>query len=90
MKPSHGQDKFICPECGSVEALPVSLRKAPRANPGPRREVVCARCGFEIPLHLAERWGGLSVAEAQKEWVEVYRDLARGECAALAGGNPFG
>ena len=39
--------------------------------------MTCAKCLFEIPIHLAERWGGISVEDAMKEWRDLYRDQAR-------------
>ncbi len=60
--------RFICPECGSEATDP------PPGAHGFRRTVVCAVCHFEIPLHLGERWGRLSLDEAKKEWRELYRE----------------
>jgi hypothetical protein len=70
-------EQFICPECGSEECDPTNLNQASKRVPGLRRDLVCARCRFEIPAHLAERWGGISVEEARKEWRLVYRNLCR-------------
>lgn len=62
---------FLCPECGSARRQPY----VPHEN-GNRtgRRYVCANCQLEVPVHLAERWGGISIADAAKEWREVYRD----------------
>ena len=68
--------QFLCPECGSDEPAPTSLAEALKRGTGMRRGCVCARCHFEIPEHLAERWGEISVGEARKEWREVYRDIS--------------
>jgi hypothetical protein len=32
---------------------------------------------LKIPLHLAERWGGISFKEAKKQWREIYRIFCR-------------
>jgi DNA-directed RNA polymerase subunit RPC12/RpoP len=66
--------RFICPECGSREAAPVG--KAFQKETGQRRQYRCLSCHLEIPAHLGERWGGLSLEDARYEWQQVYRDLA--------------
>ncbi len=71
-------EQFLCPECGSQEPEPASMRTAQKCGTGVRRGVVCARCHFEIPVHLAERWGRSSAEDARREWREVYRCLAKG------------
>jgi DNA-directed RNA polymerase subunit RPC12/RpoP len=76
MKATFGKRKFVCPECGSQEPEPTSLVRAPKAGPGMRRGYVCAKCYFEIPAHLGERWGGISIQDARREWLEAYRHIA--------------
>lgn len=73
MKTAIRIERFICPECGWEEDSCVEIVRK-RGN-GRRRGRVCASCNLEIPMHLAERWGGISVEDAKKEWREVYRDL---------------
>ena len=75
-------ERFICPECGSQECEPTSLKLTLAGGSGLRRNLVCAKCRFEIPAHLAERWGGISVEEASKEWREIYRALVVPESLA--------
>ena len=74
MKNSIENAGFLCPECGSREA-----ETTPGSNEatGKRRGFFCLHCHFEIPAHLAQRWGRVSVEEARHEWTEVYRDLAQ-------------
>lgn len=74
MKSELLSGRFVCPECGSREAEPTG--KAFQKETGQRREYTCVSCRLEIPAHLAERWGGLSVEDARHEWREVYRDFA--------------
>lgn len=73
--------RFLCPECGSHDAVPT---RAAQPQPlGKRRGYVCSQCRREIPAHLAERWGDLSIEEARREWREVYRDLPQSESATF-------
>jgi len=37
----------------------------------------CADCGRQVPAHLAERWNGLSMEDARREWRDVYRKRRR-------------
>jgi len=76
MKPAD----FLCPECGSAKAA--SYMEVDRIGPPDRTlpwsgvlwMATCAECGYCIPAHLAERWGGLSVEEARREWREIFRE----------------
>ncbi len=34
----------------------------------------CGECGAVIPAHLAERWEGMTLEEAEEEWARLYRD----------------
>lgn len=77
MKTLFGNGKFLCPECGSQLGKPATRSKASKRGAGMRRAFICADCQFEIPAHLAERWGGVSVEDARHEWREVYRDLTK-------------
>ena len=73
--------KFICPECGSRKASESRLM----ANDTLRstqeqvttRTRICIGCGYEIPLHLGERHGEVSIEQARREWHRVYRRKAR-------------
>jgi hypothetical protein len=70
---------FICPECGSGEAgIVAHISPDPRligTDPwaGVLETIQCGNCRRNIPAHLAERWNGLSLEEARKEWRKVYR-----------------
>ncbi|OGV67758.1 MAG: hypothetical protein A2283_12420 [Lentisphaerae bacterium RIFOXYA12_FULL_48_11] len=72
---------FICPECGGTTPGIVELVET---DPSVRsvwtdilERIVCAQCGFVVPAQLGERWNGISVDEARREWREVYRDGRR-------------
>ncbi len=65
--------RFICPECGSEDFVGTDSGQPLVEIYRVRRTVVCAVCHFEVPLHLAQRWGRLSLAEAKKQWCELYR-----------------
>ncbi len=77
MKSAFFKGRFVCPECGSAEPEPGVSRDAPKQGSRKRRNWVCAKCHFEIPIHLAERWGGISVEDAMNEWRELYREAAK-------------
>lgn len=68
---------FVCPECGSRRVAGIALVQPAGSATDPWSPVLqtarCASCRREIPAHLAERWGGISVEEAGREWREVYR-----------------
>lgn len=77
----HG---FRCPECGGGQPAQRLSRSAADPLPGPEEmtaepwrgvlmAVVCAGCGFHVPVHLAELWDGLTTEEARAEWREFYR-----------------
>ena len=72
---------FLCPECGSGEpgaVLAVLPHVVPNfAEPWSRvwEKILCAECDAAIPAHLAERWGGRSIADARSEWHELFRPL---------------
>lgn len=70
MKSRFFKGPFICPECGSTQLGPVDLAEL---EDGQRRVYTCATCNFEIPIFLAERWGGISVDDAMREWRQLYR-----------------
>ncbi len=73
VKTASRSGRFICPECGSDDFIAIDPAEGRLPKSLVRRTVICGKCYFEIPLHLGERWGGLSLTEAKKEWREVYR-----------------
>jgi hypothetical protein len=76
MKTIEREPQFICPECGGKVCIPVRLGDIQTRRNGRRRGRFCAHCHYEIPDHLSERWGGISVADARNEWAKVYRTVA--------------
>jgi transposase-like protein len=74
MKSRFFKGHFVCPECGSSEIEPNPSRKSQKSVNGFRRRCTCAHCRSEIPVHLAERWGGISIEDARNEWRAVYCD----------------
>jgi hypothetical protein len=81
--PQHDQP-FICPECGSrrssghfyhkpKETLRSGLPKSPWD--AVLQSFNCADCFNRIPGHLAMRWQGRSLVDAQKQWARVFRPL---------------
>ncbi len=79
MKSALFKGRFICPECGSAEAERNVSKEAQQHGDRIRRHYTCAKCHFEIPIHLAERWGGISIEDAMNEWRELYRDQAKAQ-----------
>ena len=81
---------FICPHCEfSIEDNPSAelsfIMREPALDDltndpwnGVLQAVRCPGCMFWIPAHLGDRWNGISVENAQKEWKEVY--LAGASC----------
>lgn len=67
---STASPDFLCPECGSSHA-----EFHPAVGPGLPRYFTCALCHLKIPAHLAQRWGGISPADAIHEWQSAYRNL---------------
>ncbi len=77
MKISFTKGQLLCPECGAQQ---FGLKNGENSrHRGVRRGYICPECHFEIPAHLAERWGGISVEDAQSEWRQVYRPLTGGQ-----------
>jgi predicted RNA-binding Zn-ribbon protein involved in translation (DUF1610 family) len=76
-----GMRKFICPECGSHKASESRLMSSDTRTLSPgqvtTRTRICIGCGFEIPRHLGERHGEISIEQARREWQTVYRRKAR-------------
>jgi hypothetical protein len=73
MKSSFFKGRFVCPECGSSQAEPITSSKDKQPGSGTARRYTCPECQLEIPVHLAERWGGISIEDARNEWRAVYR-----------------
>lgn len=69
---STASPDFLCPECGSCQA---AFARDPVVRPGLPRYFICAQCHLRIPAHLAQRWGGISPADAIHEWQSAYRNL---------------
>ena len=74
---------FICSECGSLEAsLHTMVSPIPDADDAWSdilQTMTCAGCGFDIPAHLAERWDGITIEQAQQEWRKIYKPTASRE-----------
>jgi hypothetical protein len=68
---------FICPECGHNESREIIFHESKPRNQDPWSNVfqimTCGKCQSQIPAHLGERWDGLSMEDAKKEWKKVYR-----------------
>ncbi len=70
---------FICPNCRSSDCSGLAFVDPPCTFSGSPWDSVfqlrfCGECGATIPAHLAERWEGMTVEEAEKEWERLYRD----------------
>ncbi len=76
MKSSFFEGPFVCPECGSRQPEPTPAQDDQQPEDVIGRRYTCANCQSQIPVHLAQRWGGISIEDAKKEWREVYRDAA--------------
>jgi hypothetical protein len=72
--------EFLCPNCGSeVEANIRTTLSVPMVEPDHAWDPVfemrhCDSCGATTPAQLAERWGGIDAAEAQRQWQSVFRE----------------
>ncbi len=75
---------FICPNCRSSNCRGLAFVDpswtfgigSPSKSPWDFvfQLRVCGDCGATIPAHLAERWEGMTVEEAEEKWKRVYRD----------------
>ena len=68
---------FLCPECGG-KAFGAQIFVSTEYDPdSPWSSVLqrleCEECASEIPAHIAERWGGISIAEAKRQWLDIYK-----------------
>ena len=63
---------------GHKESRETIFYETKRRNKDPWSNVLqimtCGKCQSQIPAHLGERWDGLSVDDAKKEWKKVYRE----------------
>jgi hypothetical protein len=68
---------FRCPECGSERGdqllLLNSIYDGVEPWSGVLQALRCAACETWIPRHLGERWGNMTVEEAEREWREQFR-----------------
>ena len=68
---------FKCPECASTEPDMVAMVETDPDDRGPcakiLQRITCAKCGYEIPTHLAERWDNMTYAQAVTEWKQIFR-----------------
>jgi hypothetical protein len=68
---------FICPECSSRESSIILNVETAHGDADPwtgvLQRIICAQCGSVIPAHVGERWNGMSIAAAQREWKKTYR-----------------
>ena len=68
---------FICPECNFTEFKSYLCVSTIPESKDPWSSVLqkyeCAKCKNYIPAHLGERWDDVSLDEAQKEWLEIYK-----------------
>ena len=79
---------FVCPNCGSSKCSRWAFISPVPFDDSDERAFslwnvvqqtrTCGECGTAIPAHLAERWEGMTVEEAEEEWVRFYRDEPRG------------
>ncbi len=75
---------FICPNCQSSNCSGLAFVDpawtfgigSPSGSPWDfvMQLRFCGECGASIPAHLAERWEGMTVDEAEEEWECKYRD----------------
>ena len=70
-------EKFICPNCNSNKILEhkfLSIDEPNNSNPWSSvTEVIkCEDCKKTIPAHLGERWDGITIEQAKKEYLETY------------------
>lgn len=71
---------FICPECEHGLVLAVG-RVIPYGDGTDRwgytlHRTQCGHCGYVVPTHLGERWGGISFEHARMAWLLYYRKTA--------------
>jgi hypothetical protein len=77
MSDSQYGNSFICPNCGG--RVPGTITNISTVGPtdDPWSKILqttdCVLCRQTIPAHLGERWNNISIEEARKEWLEVYK-----------------
>ena len=69
-------NKFNCPECGSVkvkENFHYKSKSGDSLYSKVLHEIQCASCFMDIPGHLGERLHNISIEEAKNEWLNKYK-----------------
>jgi len=71
----ESKSEFICPECGSTTPAYEAMvsRNLDPDDPWSfvLQTITCGECNTEIPAHLAERWGGISLEDARSQWRDI-------------------
>ena len=72
-------DKFICPNCECEEIFEqkfLSIEEPNDSNPwsSVTQVIKCDGCKKTIPAHLGERWDGITLEQAKKEYSEKYKN----------------
>ncbi|MDA9646956.1 hypothetical protein N9S82_00645 [Candidatus Pelagibacter sp.] len=70
-------ENFICPNCNSKEILEqmfLSIEAPNNSDPwsSVTQVIKCDSCKKTIPAHLGERWDGITLEQAKKEYLEKY------------------
>ena len=83
MKIGHQMHNFICPNCGSSVSTETTYISRDYCPDDPWSSILqtikCALCSHTIPAHLGERWDNISMEEARKEWLELYKESSQKE-----------
>ena len=81
MSVDNERGRFVCPECcGNVAGSTIFVSTdVSSTDPwsGVLQRIECAGCSTIIPAHIAERWKGISITEAKKQWLDVYKKSAQ-------------
>lgn len=70
------QNKFNCPECDSKifkEKFHYKSKLGDSLYSSVLQEIQCGSCFMDIPGHLAERSGNISIIDAKNEWINKYK-----------------
>ena len=70
-------ENFICPNCNSKEILEqmfLSIDAPNNSDPWScvTQVIKCDSCKMTIPAHLGERWDGITLDQAKKEYLKKY------------------
>ena len=73
-------DDFKCPNCECEEILEqkfLSIEEPNVSNPwsSVTQVIKCDGCKKTIPAHLGERWDGITLEQAKKEYLEKYSNM---------------